>query len=98
MALWIGISRTTMPELFATDTSGTLSHGEAAAAAERYNQIALQRVRLAFPQAEVELVDGNGLNGFKVLADDGGDDEDATQSVRVILDAIWEAGDFWDIN
>ena len=94
---WIGIARLTGAELFATDQSGELTEEQAQASAERYNQMALESIQATFPNADVEMIDGNGLDSVRVIDDHGNEDE-VTQAVVWSLEYLSELGTFWQID
>lgn len=94
---YISIERTTGAAVFEADQSDPpLTEAQAAVVAERYMTLLLDRLEEVYPEAEIEIVSGNGLGGgTRVEADDNEEENRALATISSISQSIYESDDLW---
>jgi hypothetical protein len=91
---WIFVAVTTGSDLYSADQSGELTTAQAEASAEQYMDAILDRIEAEYPDADIEVGAGNGIDSFRVTDDHGREDE-IREHLRQIVDDIWSGGEFW---
>ena len=91
---WISIARTTADDVFSNDQSGDMTAAQAAAIAERFNELFRAQVEAAYPDADIEVGQGNGIDGVSV-SDDHGREDAIRWNVGNIAQAIWDGDGVW---
>jgi hypothetical protein len=73
------------------DHDGTIPADRMREATAIYIEVALDALRAAYPDAEIDTAEGNGLTGFAVWDDDGDDADEGTRlAVENVLSGAYE--------
>lgn len=96
---YISIERVTGASVFETDQSDPpLTRDQADVVAEQYNDLLVARLEEAYPEAEIELVAGNGLgSGTRVDADDHEEESLTLSHLASISQSLWESPEVWGV-
>lgn len=94
----ITIERLTGQDVFNTDQSDPpLTEEQAARVAERYMDLLIGRLEEIYPDAEIEVVNGNGLGGgTRVETSNYEEEMRALATISSVSRAIFESHDLWE--
>jgi hypothetical protein len=93
-ATWIFVANVTTDEVFSGDQSGEMTTEQASAIANRFMDLFVEKIEAAYPDADIEIGQGNGLDHIKVQ-DDHGRESEIVDHLDAISTAIWESDDVW---
>lgn len=94
-ATWIFVPRTTGADVFSSDKSGEITREQADAVAAQFMDLFVARIEAEYPDADVEIGQGNGLDGIKVQ-DDHEREYEIVAHLDSIATALWESADVWE--
>lgn len=95
---YISIERVTGNDVFTNNQGDPITMDQANGVAQRFMDSLVSRLEEEYPDAEIEVVSGNGLGGGnRVEADTYQEEEAVSLAHRCIAEALWESSEVWSV-
>lgn len=96
MTTLISIARTTASDILDNNQGTPLTLDAAEVLAREFDRLLIERTEALYPQAEVEVIEGDGIRRVSVSTDE---DQEATIEITLDFEAseIWESEVLWSI-